>query len=78
MRIVVSSIFVDDQDNALAFYTTKLGFVKKADIVTNLSRTIDWFIRRAVRGELRTLYSLARRHQELLCEWCCTSRWRRR
>ena len=32
MKIVVSSVFVDDQDKALAFYTTKLGFVKKADI----------------------------------------------
>lgn len=32
MRIVVSSIFVDDQDKALAFYTTKLGFVKKTEI----------------------------------------------
>lgn len=32
MRIIVSSIFVDDQDKALAFYTTKLGFVKKTEI----------------------------------------------
>lgn len=32
MRIVVSSIFVDDQDKALAFYTTKLGFIKKTEI----------------------------------------------
>ena len=32
MRIVVSSIFVDDQDRALAFYTTKLGFIKKTEI----------------------------------------------
>jgi catechol 2,3-dioxygenase-like lactoylglutathione lyase family enzyme len=32
MRIVVSSVFVDDQDKALAFYTTKLGFVKKEDV----------------------------------------------
>jgi catechol 2,3-dioxygenase-like lactoylglutathione lyase family enzyme len=32
MRIVVSSIYVDDQDKALAFYTTKLGFVKKTEI----------------------------------------------
>lgn len=32
MRIVVSSVFVDDQDKALAFYTTTLGFVKKEDI----------------------------------------------
>ena len=32
MRIVVSSIFVDDQDKALAFYTQRLGFVKKTEI----------------------------------------------
>jgi catechol 2,3-dioxygenase-like lactoylglutathione lyase family enzyme len=32
MRIVVSSVFVDDQDKAMAFYTTKLGFIKKTDI----------------------------------------------
>ncbi len=32
MRIVVSSVFVDDQEKALAFYTTKLGFVKKEDV----------------------------------------------
>jgi catechol 2,3-dioxygenase-like lactoylglutathione lyase family enzyme len=38
MRIVVSSIFVDDQDKALAFYTTKLGFVKKADIPLGAAR----------------------------------------
>lgn len=32
MRIVVTSVLVDDQDKALAFYTEKLGFVKKHDI----------------------------------------------
>ena len=32
MRIVVTSIFVDDQDKALDFYTTKLAFVKKTEI----------------------------------------------
>ena len=32
MRIALSSIMVDDQDKALAFYTTMLGFVKKSDI----------------------------------------------
>jgi len=32
MRIVVSSIFVDDQDKALQFYTKHLGFVKKHEI----------------------------------------------
>ena len=32
MRIVVSSVFVDDQEKALQFYTTQLGFVKKTEI----------------------------------------------
>ncbi|HEX7049359.1 MAG TPA: VOC family protein [Longimicrobiales bacterium] len=32
MRIVVTSVLVDDQEKALKFYTEVLGFVKKADI----------------------------------------------
>jgi predicted enzyme related to lactoylglutathione lyase len=32
VQIKLSSVMVDDQDNALRFYTTILGFVKKADI----------------------------------------------
>ena len=32
MRIALSSVTVDDQDKALAFYTGKLGFEKKNDI----------------------------------------------
>jgi predicted enzyme related to lactoylglutathione lyase len=32
MKIKVTSIFVQDQDKALKFYTETLGFVKKADI----------------------------------------------
>jgi catechol 2,3-dioxygenase-like lactoylglutathione lyase family enzyme len=32
MKIVVTSILVDDQDKALQFYTEKLGFVKKTDV----------------------------------------------
>jgi predicted enzyme related to lactoylglutathione lyase len=32
MRIELTSIFVDDQEKALVFYTEKLGFVKKTDI----------------------------------------------
>lgn len=32
MKIVVTSIFVDDQDKALEFYTKVLGFIKKRDI----------------------------------------------
>ncbi len=31
MKIKITSIYVDDQDKALAFYTEKLGFQKKAD-----------------------------------------------
>lgn len=31
MRIKLTSIYVDDQDKALAFYTQVLDFVKKAD-----------------------------------------------
>lgn len=32
MRINISSVFVDDQDKALAFYTEVLGFVKKHEV----------------------------------------------
>ena len=32
MKIVVTSVLVDNQDKALDFYTNKLGFVKKHDV----------------------------------------------
>src|SRR5258708_39370849 len=32
MKIKLNSVFVDDQDKALKFYTEVLGFVKKRDI----------------------------------------------
>ncbi len=32
MRIALSSVYVDDQDKALQFYTKVLGFVKKTEI----------------------------------------------
>jgi catechol 2,3-dioxygenase-like lactoylglutathione lyase family enzyme len=32
MRINIASVFVDDQDKALRFYTDVLGFVKKTEI----------------------------------------------
>jgi catechol 2,3-dioxygenase-like lactoylglutathione lyase family enzyme len=32
MKIVVTSVFVDDQRKALKFYTEKMGFVKKNDV----------------------------------------------
>ena len=32
MKIIVTSIFVEDQDRALSFYTETLGFLKKEDV----------------------------------------------
>lgn len=32
MKIHLSSVFVDDQDKALRFYTDVLGFVKKSEV----------------------------------------------
>jgi predicted enzyme related to lactoylglutathione lyase len=32
MKIKLTSIYVDDQENALRFYTDVLGFVKKTDV----------------------------------------------
>ena len=32
MRIHLSSVFVDDQDHALQFYTEILGFIKKTEV----------------------------------------------
>lgn len=40
MKIIVTSIFVQDQDKALAFYTDTLGFVKKHDVPTGEFRWI--------------------------------------
>jgi catechol 2,3-dioxygenase-like lactoylglutathione lyase family enzyme len=38
MRINVTSVLVDDQDKALAFYTDVLGFVKKTDVPAGEAR----------------------------------------
>ncbi len=38
MRINLTSVFVDDQAKALAFYTDVLGFVKKNDVPTGEHR----------------------------------------
>lgn len=32
MKIYISSVYVDEQDKALKFYTEVLGFVKKTDV----------------------------------------------
>ena len=38
MKIYVTSVLVDDQEKALQFYTTVLGFVKKNDIPVGEAR----------------------------------------
>jgi catechol 2,3-dioxygenase-like lactoylglutathione lyase family enzyme len=38
MKIKLSSVFVDDQDKALRFYTEVLGFMKKTDISVGPAR----------------------------------------
>ena len=38
IRINITSIFVDDQAKALAFYTEKLGFVRKNDVPIGVHR----------------------------------------
>ena len=38
MKIVITSVFVDDQDKALRFYTDVLGFTKKVDVPMGPSR----------------------------------------
>jgi predicted enzyme related to lactoylglutathione lyase len=40
MRIRLNSIFVDDQDKALKFYTDVVGFVKKHDVPAGGARWI--------------------------------------
>lgn len=38
MRIKLCSVFVDDQEKALHFYTTVMGFVKKQDLIIGGAR----------------------------------------
>jgi predicted enzyme related to lactoylglutathione lyase len=40
LRVVVTSVFVEDQNKALSFYTDVLGFVKKTDIPLGEARWI--------------------------------------
>jgi len=40
MKIIVTSLFVQDQDKALEFYTETLGFVKKHDVPSGKFRWI--------------------------------------
>ncbi len=43
MKIVVTSLFVEDQEKALRFYTDLLGFEKKNDIPAGAYRCLPSF-----------------------------------
>ena len=38
MKIILTNVFVADQEKALQFYTEKLGFVKKEDVLVGAFR----------------------------------------
>jgi catechol 2,3-dioxygenase-like lactoylglutathione lyase family enzyme len=51
MRIVVTSVYVDDQEKALSFYTDLPGFVKEEDVImTVLDDTCGNLLQLAQRG----------------------------
>lgn len=50
MRIILSSVFVDDQDKALAFYTGVLGFIKKNEMPVGADRWLTVVSRQAPDG----------------------------
>jgi len=48
MNIKLTSVFVDDQDKALRFYTEKMGFVEKTDLPVGEAR---WLIVASYEGQ---------------------------
>ncbi len=42
MQIKLTSVFVDDQDKALKFYTEVLGFVKKMEFRQGITNGSQW------------------------------------
>jgi catechol 2,3-dioxygenase-like lactoylglutathione lyase family enzyme len=50
MKIVITSVLVDDQAKALAFYTDVLGFIKKHDVAMGESRWLTVVSREAPDG----------------------------
>ena len=50
MRITITSVLVDDQDRALAFYTDVLGFQKKHDVPLGEHRWVTVVSRQAPDG----------------------------
>ncbi len=58
MQIKISTVFVDDQEKALAFYTGKLGFRKMADIAMGPYRWLTVVSPEGVHGVELQLESL--------------------
>jgi catechol 2,3-dioxygenase-like lactoylglutathione lyase family enzyme len=58
MQIKISTVFVDDQERALAFYTAKLGFRKMADIAMGSYRWLTVVSPEGVHGVELQLESL--------------------
>jgi catechol 2,3-dioxygenase-like lactoylglutathione lyase family enzyme len=50
MKIKITSLYVDDQDKALRFYTEVLGFAKKLTSVRAHIVGLPWFLRRSPMG----------------------------
>ena len=50
MRIYVTSVFVDDQNKALEFYTEKLGFILKNDVPLGYYRWLTVVSKEAPEG----------------------------
>jgi catechol 2,3-dioxygenase-like lactoylglutathione lyase family enzyme len=59
MQIKITTVFVDDQDKALVFYTGKLGFKKMADIAMGHYRWLTVVSPEGVHGVESQLESLA-------------------
>ena len=53
MKIKLTSVFVDDQEKALRFYTEVLGFTKKADFRQGSSEQVQWPSLMALGGRMR-------------------------
>jgi len=71
MQIKITTVFVDDQEKALAFYTGKLGFTKMADIAMGPYRWLTVVSPEGVHGvelQLETVvgFDAARTFQQAL------------
>ena len=74
MRISVTSVLVDDQDKALAFYTEVLGFVKKTEFPAGEHRWLTVVSPDAPDGtELRSSPTSTPRRARSSARWSTTA-----